>query len=202
MKDYYRDFNELSRSETLGVDYSIQAIWRTHQMLIMAIHGGGIETGTSEIASAIAHPNYSLYIFSGDKYRGNQRLHITSTRFNEPIALDLARNSHYIVSIHGFTDHRPIIYLGGNDSVLKNKVKKSLQSAFFDVRQAPAHLSGLDPRNIVNQGKKDGLQIEISSQLRSTFFMGLDRIGRKQTTSCFCRFVSAVKQGLNSCVKI
>lgn len=201
MKDVYRNYDELSRSEILGVDYSIQTIWRTDQLLIMAIHGGGIETGTSEIATAIANPDWSLYIFSGDKRSGNRRLHITSTRFDEPIALKMARRSQHIVSIHGFTDERPIIYLGGRNLLLKNKVEQSIQSAHFHVVKAPPHLSGKNPRNIMNQGLEGGLQLELSSGLRTSFFYGSHRAARMQTTPHFVRFVSAVKEGLKQGLK-
>jgi phage replication-related protein YjqB (UPF0714/DUF867 family) len=41
-------------SRTLGRDNSIHVQLRSNLMLILAIHGGGIETGTSELSQAIA----------------------------------------------------------------------------------------------------------------------------------------------------
>jgi len=198
MKDRYRNYVELSQSETIGVDYSIYAKWRTDQVLVMAIHGGGIETGTSEIASAIADPAWSVYIFSGDKRLDNQRLHITSTRFDEPIALEMAQRALRIVTIHGVKGNQPIIYLGGRDQLLMRMVKEELHSASFRVMKAPPHLSGNDPRNIVNQGRSGcGLQMELSSALRDSFFHGSGRKGRTRSTPQFTRFVSAVKRGIH-----
>jgi phage replication-related protein YjqB (UPF0714/DUF867 family) len=53
---------------------------------VIAPHGGGIEPGTSELATAIAGDDFSLYLFEGLKSAGNGELHITSTNFDEPIS--------------------------------------------------------------------------------------------------------------------
>jgi poly-gamma-glutamate hydrolase-like protein len=60
---------------------------------LVAPHGGGIEPGTSELADAIAASDLSFYTFEGLKPSGNTDLHITSTRFDEPMCLTLLASS-------------------------------------------------------------------------------------------------------------
>ena len=63
----------------------------------MAPHGGGIEPGTTEIAEAVAGHEHTFYSFSGVKARGNSVLHITSSRFDEPEGIAIAKEfkSHF-----------------------------------------------------------------------------------------------------------
>jgi phage replication-related protein YjqB (UPF0714/DUF867 family) len=67
----------------------------------VAPHGGGIEPGTSELADAIAGSDLSFYTFEGLKSSGNTDLHITSTRFDEPMCLTLLASSSVVVTLHG-----------------------------------------------------------------------------------------------------
>jgi Poly-gamma-glutamate hydrolase len=68
---------------------------------LVAPHGGGIEPGTSELADAIAGSDLSFYTFEGLKSSGNTDLHITSTRFDEPMCLTLLASSSVVVTLHG-----------------------------------------------------------------------------------------------------
>jgi phage replication-related protein YjqB (UPF0714/DUF867 family) len=72
------------------------------QTIVMAVHGGGIEAGTSEIALATAgyHPatltpsadGYGLHdfwLFEGLLASNNGDLHVTASHYDEPIATEL-----------------------------------------------------------------------------------------------------------------
>ena len=87
------------------------------QKIVLALHGGGIEQGTSEIALAVAgyHPAtfaqttdclglHDVWIFEGLLDGGNSRLHVTSTHYDDPIALKLVQISKRCVSLHGLSD--------------------------------------------------------------------------------------------------
>ena len=76
------------------------------QKVVLAIHGGGIEGGTSEVALAVAgfHPAtfaqaadglefHDLWIFEGLLSCCNSKLHVTSTEYDDPIALELVQNA-------------------------------------------------------------------------------------------------------------
>ena len=101
MADKYPNFDVLSRSEISGIDYQISVRRAGDAFAIVAPHGGGIEPGTSEIADAIAAGEFSFYAFEGLKSSGNTDLHITSTRFDEPMCLTLIRQSDIVLTLHG-----------------------------------------------------------------------------------------------------
>jgi phage replication-related protein YjqB (UPF0714/DUF867 family) len=88
MADKYASFQELERTERRRV-YRVLSRPRKARIAIIAPHGGKIEPGTSEIARKIAGADFSFYAFEGRKKQHNKSLHITSTRFDEPICLAL-----------------------------------------------------------------------------------------------------------------
>ena len=55
---------------------------------VVAIHGGKIEPGTSELARAVARDDHPFYLFEGLKPQGNRDLHISSGRFDDPVLTD------------------------------------------------------------------------------------------------------------------
>jgi phage replication-related protein YjqB (UPF0714/DUF867 family) len=92
-------------------DYSIDSSASNgSDVIVIAIHGGRIESFTSEISLDLAKSrNWDHYIFSG---HGRSQcllgssifrtLHITSTRFNHQKAIDLVKSHSKSVSIHGY----------------------------------------------------------------------------------------------------
>ncbi len=190
----YQSFKTLAARESENTDYRIR--WRkgTSGIAVMAIHGGGIEPGTTETAEAIADNRHCFYTFSGLKTSGNGLLHITSRRFDEPRALALAKSSAAVISIHGFADKEPWVYIGGKNKFLKDKIDKALSKAGFQIDKSSV-FPGLSPMNICNRCRhKAGLQLEISHGLRIRMFEGLKRHQRNKTTGDFRRFVDCVKE--------
>ena len=100
MPDRYQNFNELSQNENAFVveqNLILNSTW-----LIAAPHGGNIESGTTEIALAISHAcSSSYYSFIGKKEPDGGDLHLTSHRFDEPIALQLAASHPRLLCVHG-----------------------------------------------------------------------------------------------------
>ncbi|WP_170161670.1 poly-gamma-glutamate hydrolase family protein [Desulfosoma caldarium] len=181
----YESYYALVRREVSGRDYVIE--WRTGRsgLAVMAPHGGGIEPGTSEVARSIAQGSHSFYHFDGLKRENNGTLHITSTRFDEPVALALAAVSWKIVTIHGCTHDDVDIYLGGLDTNFQAACAEALTNAGFIVA---CHLDfqGLQPENLCNRGRSGkGLQLELSLRLRRRLFHRLNRAGRQQPTALF-----------------
>jgi phage replication-related protein YjqB (UPF0714/DUF867 family) len=202
MPDKYLDFDHLSRNETCGIDYAISVRRFSDAFAIVAPHGGGIEPGTSEIADAIAGGEFCFYVFEGLKPSGNTDLHITSTRFDEPMCLTLIRQCDIVVTIHGEdsdADGKPV-FMGGRNAELGECLRGELAANGFDVRRHPDPLlQGLDPKNVCNRGGKSrsGVQLEWSRRLRETMFLSLSRDGRKHTTPEFAAFVGAIRSVLN-----
>src|SRR4030042_6317944 len=110
----YQSYKELSEHEVEGQDYRIGMELRDPRVLIMAIHGGKIEPGTTEIAEAIAGMDYSFYSFEGLKAAGNSALHIESHLFDEPHALQAVNQADIVITVHGQLDQRDeFIMVGG-----------------------------------------------------------------------------------------
>jgi len=192
----YHSFEELSQSETAGLDYHIIKRPGDSGLAMLSIHGGGIEPGTSEIADAVAGKMHSFYSFSGVKTRGNKRLHITSTRFDEPVGLCLVRKSDTVVTIHGCSDGESVVYIGGRNIGLGEKLRYALNTAGFNARAAD-HLPGMHPQNICNLCcSGSGVQLEISAGLRREMFAAKSRMQPQMLTRVFKRFVFTLHNAL------
>ena len=115
--DYYSNFEELKENTTEGKDWRIKTKNRKdNHILVTAIHGGGIEPGTTELARRVANiGEYDFYTFEGLMPKHNERLHITSTVFDEPTLLKMLDHSDETISIHGYSGEDPIVYVGGKD---------------------------------------------------------------------------------------
>ena len=195
----YRRFEQLAGATSEGTDFR-RDLRRTHSGVAhIAVHGGGIEAGTAEAADAIAAANgQDYYAFVGLRDTGNNELHITSTRFDDPDCVELQRVSRRTVSYHGCVGVAPMIHLGGGDLEWKQRVGRSLGDAGFVVDwHTTEDLDGSDLRNICNRNASGaGLQLELSAALRSSFFPDgrtsrpMRESGRR--TDLFHRFVVAV----------
>ncbi len=192
----YASFEELAAHEIRGVDYRIRLRHGRSGIAVMAIHGGGIERGTTEIAEALAGDRHSFYTFSGLKPAGNYRLHISSHKFDEPRAVEIARRSHAVVTIHGCRNLKDTVFIGGRHPRLKAGIKSALVQAGFPVGEA-RRLLGVHPANLCNRGAAGmGVQLEISRSLRRRLFVDISRPRRKTPTAEFNRLVAALVTGL------
>ncbi len=194
----YRDFAELAAEMRQGIDFRIVTIQSNPRVAVIAPHGGGIEEGTSEIATAIAARNFSLYCFEGLNTRGNQRLHITSTRFDEPTCLRIVAPAEIVLAVHGCENSAELVFVGGQDMLLAERLMKALGDAGFEPRgDGEPAIAGCHSANICNRGAtRMGCQIEISRGLRSQMFEGLGRRAREKTRPRFEGFVRAVRGAL------
>jgi phage replication-related protein YjqB (UPF0714/DUF867 family) len=198
----YRDFAALTRREREGVDWERNVAARDSAILVAAPHGGGIEAGTSEIAAALAGEELALYDFRSTKADGNARLHITSTRFDDPVFLEMAARARVVVTIHGCADEAPAIFLGGLHPELRSRIVAALTAARFEVRANDPRYPGEDPRNICNRGRDGrGVQLEISRGLRRTMFTGLSAAGRRRHSLVFEMFVTALQPVLRAAAR-
>ena len=195
--DRYASFEELRQNEHED-HFQILCYEGTSGVAVMAPHGGGIEPGTTEIAKGVAGTEHTFYAFEGLKPSGNRDLHITSTNFDEPIGLKIARKAQRVVAIHGCSNKEKIVHIGGLDNDLKNKVAAGLSAAGFQVRESlESALQGTSPHNICNRSKnRCGVQIEVSSGLRHLMFESLSRKGRTRTKPTYRRFVSTLRRAI------
>ncbi|MEW6056253.1 MAG: poly-gamma-glutamate hydrolase family protein [Bdellovibrionota bacterium] len=155
------------RGKIEGIHYKIRLLYRDSPTTVLAIHAGKTEIGTGELARSIAdEKNHNLYIFESLI----DGLHITSTRFDEPRAIELVSKSESCLSIHGFKEKiRKSICIGGQNEKLRSQIKQALSEKGLEIEivsTCPEHLRGKHPKNIVNRCKKAGVQIELSNPLR------------------------------------
>jgi phage replication-related protein YjqB (UPF0714/DUF867 family) len=199
--DVYRNFAELSKKEKEDIDFRIYTVKQEgSSTVIVAPHGGAIEPGTSEVAKEVANNDLSLAIFEGIKPKNNKRLHITSTNFDEPRCVELVQKSNTVVAIHGEGSSELSVFLGGRDEKLSAKLKEALEGYGFTVKtHENSDLHGLNEVNICNRGRHGvGVQLELSSGLRQTFFQSLTDKGREKPTDELARFAAALREGLHA----
>lgn len=169
MGDKYHSFSALAAENVAGVDYRISTRTAPHRhLVVVAPHGGSIERRTSEIASALAKDDYSLYLFEGMDPNGSfDTLHITSHRFDEPSCIQLVGKFSRVISVHGCTGEGEEIYLGGLDVELRHQLHESLTQAGLATHNEGHKFQGTHSKNICNLGlRKQGVQIEFSDGMR------------------------------------
>ena len=198
MPDRYPSFAVLSAHEDEGTDFQVRLRLVDSPLAIIAPHGGGIESGSSEIADAVAGGDYSFYAFEGIKRSENSSLHLTSTHFDEPRCLRVLSQSEVVIAIHGRDLDERTVFLGGTHTELVERLAASLREAGFGValRDDPAY-QGRSPDNICNRGRSGrGVQIEVARGVRKTLFAALSAQGRKVRTWQFLKFTKALRKGL------
>jgi phage replication-related protein YjqB (UPF0714/DUF867 family) len=179
-RDRYRSFTELSQHEVEGLDYTRLILDRSSTITVLAIHGGRIEPGVSTLVSAITRDRFNLYEFKGHRRQGPQfDLHVTSTRFDDPVALDITKRALFAVAIHSFweedgPDGKPLrqgpprLCVGGRNLWLQNQAVATLSPLLPTgtvIEPNCKKFPGAHQRNIVNQARYHGLQLEFSIEL-------------------------------------
>ncbi|MGI8317160.1 poly-gamma-glutamate hydrolase family protein [Halobacillus mangrovi] len=202
--DRFCSFKDLKQVYQEGEDWEIQTRDdSSSKLLVSAIHGGGIEQVTSQVADAVAGDRYNFYTFKGKLSSGNfDNLHITSTHFDEPAALRMVSAVDHHISIHGTKGEVPKTLLGGLNKDLKELIASSLEQNGFTVEDAPEDLDGDHPKNIVNQSKTgQGVQLELTTAQRKAFFKDgeIDYSSRNDPfnqTAAFDRYVQAIQSAI------
>jgi phage replication-related protein YjqB (UPF0714/DUF867 family) len=184
---------------------------------VVALHGGGIEPGTSELCLAVAgyHPAggatggpvYDYWMFEGIRPRDNGVLHVTSSHCDDPVALATVAGSRRAVSLHGCSEAAAglptgtaAVLVGGLDDGLKTTLIQAYAAdgiPAIDAIGVPG-LNGDDPANIVNRTLRGaGVQLELTAPLRAQMFGTNTRAGRGSSTlPPFWTFVDATRLAL------
>ena len=124
--DKYINFDQLLNGEDRSALRIVEHP-RKSKLAVLAPHGGKIEPLTSEIATAIAAGQWSLYLFEGRKRTGNRALHITSHRFDEPKCRAIVKSAETVLTIHGKQGEISEVLVGGLDLALSDSIRQALQ---------------------------------------------------------------------------
>jgi len=197
----YASFAALRANETAGSDFRIRVRYGRSGVAVMAIHGGGIEPGTTEIAEAVSGEMHTFYSFSGLKPSGNAQLHISSRKFDEPLGTDITKYARMVITVHGCKDTKMMTYLGGRHHQLKQKIKRALTAAGFPAIEG-VRFPGINPKNICNKGRLGmGVQLEISMGMRIRLFQDIKRLYRKNPTPYFIAYVQALQKAIQQATR-
>lgn len=171
----YSSFAELAATEDPS-SYNIKTRVVGSDTTILAIHGGGIERGTSEVVEALGGTSkYNTYSFEGLKEAENGDLFVKAINFDEPKAVSLVNQSDYTVSVIGAAGDDEVTYVGGQNKLLAELVRLHLTTQGYNVQTLgiPGRIAGIMDSNIVNKNRLydgsyelGGVQIAISKGLR------------------------------------
>jgi phage replication-related protein YjqB (UPF0714/DUF867 family) len=164
---------------------------------IVVVHGGKIEPGTSELGRATALEDHPFYLFEGLKHTQNRDLHISSSRFDDPILDTLLSRARTALSLHGEASDDEVIYIGGLNQVFAQEIERALRETSFRVERPmnPA-ISGMSPFNVCNRPRERGVQLEISKGLRKKLFVSLDPGAELAVTPLFTRLTASLREGI------
>lgn len=199
-KDTYKSYEDLVTTEGTK---AFRIRYEHHGylgLIILAIHGGGIEGGTSEIVEDAANDVYTQYKFEGLKPSKNSTLHLTSTVFDAPFARDIVRQHKRVLSVHGYKGEEGVKHtlIGGTDRDAIDRMYKSLTDQGFSasIVDEGGHLGGTDPDNIANLGTTGkSVQLEISQAQRQALFDDFSLHGRETSKNEeFDRYLYAIKK--------
>jgi phage replication-related protein YjqB (UPF0714/DUF867 family) len=157
-------------------------------VLILAPHGGYIESYTDEEASRVqtnldneSKDASAWYCIGYQSAIGAfDAWHITSTEISEesfPYLDDVsARTFDYAVSFHGYSGS-DVLVGGGASSALKTEIKEAIEAIdgfSYDVSVVTSgEYAGTDPDNIVNRYSDEGVQIEQPYGARSGYWQDI-----------------------------
>ncbi|KQX58913.1 MULTISPECIES: poly-gamma-glutamate hydrolase family protein [unclassified Streptomyces] len=150
-------FSRRSRRHEL-IDTSMTTVAPVRRTAVLALHGGGIEIGTSELCLGIAgySPSdpagapvlptvHDYWMFEGLLSSGNKALHVTSKNCDDHVAVSTAASHLNVLSLHGCTfdqlalpttsfpptGDRRVAVVGGLNAVLRQELVKELNAAGF-----------------------------------------------------------------------
>jgi phage replication-related protein YjqB (UPF0714/DUF867 family) len=211
--DYARRYRRHSWfADDLTQRYAVQ------RTAILAPHGGGIETGTSELCLAIAgyHPAdlaptdgslHDYWMFEGLLSSGNGRLHVTSTNCDDTVARAIAGGSLNAIGLHGCKPEQaglPVgtqaVLVGGRSTAFKSGLLTRLNAAgiqAIDANSVP-DLNGDEPTNLANRTLlAAGAQLELTTPLRQAMFRTNTRADRRHATlPLFWTFTTATRAAI------
>lgn len=169
MSDTFNNFAELE--ERVSSDaWETESRGGNAKWVIIAAHGGTVEPGTDQLADLIAGHDLSCYVFRGKVSKNVVDLHINSTHFDDPVALDLLSLIDIAIAIDGVSDASVgdgMTLIGGGNLELGHHIAATLDAAGYPTKISTGRLVDEDPANICNRCRSGrGVQLELSHGLR------------------------------------
>jgi phage replication-related protein YjqB (UPF0714/DUF867 family) len=143
---------------------------------LMAPHGGSLERGTDELASAAAERAGASYY--AVRQPPDLTWHVPSIEFDPAASLRLAAFLDHVdtvVAVHGFgrAGLWTTLLVGGRNRTLASRLAVALRGTLGDgftvvddLAAIPRPLRGVHPRNPVNRPRWQGAQLELPPRVR------------------------------------
>lgn len=204
MTDTYANFAALAAANVQGVDYEIvsRSVSGAGQLIHIAIHGGAIESPTTQLARYCAGSAGAFYSLMGVRTSDNAALSITPSHFDEPTGVALVAAAAFAVSWHGAAGSSPVTHVGGLDTYSSAIVRQELENAGFVCDNALAEINGDDTNSIeARTVRRAGVHLELSLALRQSLFLGGDLTPASvnniaNRTQTFYAYADAVVRGM------
>jgi phage replication-related protein YjqB (UPF0714/DUF867 family) len=177
----------------LQIDHS-----RRSKVKIFAPHGGCIEPCTAQIVLPLALDRFDFFLFNGMMKKDCfSTLHVTSTHYDEPQCLQLAREAVVAIAVHGCEGEEPFIQLGGGNGTLAANLREYLIVLGYRIMHSSGELKGEHADNFVNFAQQGGIQLELSAGFRRQMFPGFPRSLQRDPVE-FPRFIGAMRSWMES----
>ncbi|MHB0856458.1 MAG: poly-gamma-glutamate hydrolase family protein [Anaerolineae bacterium] len=167
METPYRDLTELILHCVNDRDYRFTVVDRGADVTLAAIHGGGIEPLTSELALAIAGEDHNYYAFCGLRAQSNQLLRLPVARFREVRLDTLMARSRIGLSVLGVEGKDDAVHLGGRNQRLKRLLAEALEGMGVAVLGPSGQSAAHHPDRFINKPREGGVQMELTRALRA-----------------------------------
>ncbi|WP_149179569.1 poly-gamma-glutamate hydrolase family protein [Streptomyces sp. TRM49041] len=202
-------------------DHSLSDRYPYNRTTVMAMHGGGIEMGTSELCLGIAgyHPAtlqpaddglgaHDYWMFEGLRSSNNRELHVTAKNNDDHVAISMALSSLNVLSLHGCTAAQAgtanpqAVVVGGLNERFKTLLKAEFDKVNIAWRDGNdpevRNLAGINTDNPCNRTMLgEGGQLELTTDLRAAMFSVNTRAGRAgSTTDKYWDFVRACRTAI------
>lgn len=175
--DKFVSMSELLRNIPARENYDVYADGsRRSKIKIFAPHGGCIEPCTEAIALGIGMGMYDSFVFSGKRKSGCfETLHVTSTHYDEPRCLQMAREADLAIAIHGCDGGEEAMYIGGGNREAKTHAHDFFSARGYRAEMASGNLTGEADDNFINLARRRGVQFELTVGFRRKLFPGFPR---------------------------
>ncbi len=165
---------------------------------LFAPHGGCIEPCTGSLVTEIAGETFDYFVFHGMMKKNCFRtLHVSSTRYDEPNCLRMARSSLLAVAIHGCDGWEEYIEIGGGNAEWAADLHSQLRRLGYPAGRAGKNHRGDDEKNFVNAAVYKGVQIELSAGFRKSLFPGYP-LTLQRDPKTFPLFIGAMREWLKA----
>ena len=168
MNEPCHDFADLVLSFRSNIDYEIEVIERGSPFCIVAVHGGGIDPLTEELARAVAGRAHSLYLLRALKPEIREQLRIPARRYKEMRLDNMMQRSKAALSIVGCACDDVAVHLGGQNRRLKGVLETHLIEQGFETGSPVTPGASHSPTRFYNRADQGGVQIELGEKLRAS----------------------------------